>query len=333
MLDVEGLQLTAEDRELLGRPQVGGVILGLFGRNFESVGQLQELVAAIRECNPRMLVAVDQEGGRVQRFKKEFTRLPAMHTLGESYLEDEAKGLLQARQCGWLMASEVLSCGLDLSFAPVLDLYSPHSRIIANRAFATEPAVVIAMARAFIEGMHDAGMKATGKHFPGHGTVVADSHVEVPVDTRSLEQLQDSDLQPFAALSGLLDAVMPGHVVYSAVDPHCAALSPLWLQQILRQTLGFQGVIFSDDLSMAAAETAGDIIGRAEAALQAGCDMILVCNNRGDALKTLDWLDRNNFPGNPRLHSMSGNRGISRDKLLASHHWQQASEVAASLAT
>ncbi|MBL4821700.1 MAG: beta-N-acetylhexosaminidase [Gammaproteobacteria bacterium] len=326
MLDVPGLQLDAQDRDMLARPSVGGVILGLYSRNYASINQLQDLTSAIRQCNPNLLIAVDQEGGRVQRFRQDFTPLPPMHYFGKLYQTNVAESLSLTETCGWLMAAEVLSCGLDLSFAPVMDLYMESSRIIADRAFAADPEVVATLASAFIKGMHRAGMKATGKHFPGHGSVDADSHVELPVDSRDLEQLLQKDMAPFVTCAGVLDALMPGHVVYTAVDVNCAAMSRIWLQDILRKRLGFHGVIFSDDLGMAAASTAGDALKRAECALAAGCDMILVCNNRQDALATADWLEAVDYPLSKKLVAMQGQGKLSRDDLLASDVWRQANK-------
>jgi len=333
MLDVEGLQLNSEDRELLHHPQVGGVILGLHGRNYASIGQLQELVAAIRECNPLLLIAVDQEGGRVQRFRQDFTRLPAMHTFGRLFAEDRQRAVVLARTCGWLMAAEVLGCGLDFSFAPVLDLYREDSRIIADRAFAADPQTIVTLATAFIQGMHEAGMKATGKHFPGHGSVVEDSHVELPVEQRDLESLLQSDLLPFRQCSELLDAVMPGHVVYPRVDDQCAALSRVWLQDILRQRLNFSGVVFSDDLSMAAALSAGDAVTRARRALQAGCDMILVCNDRPAALAVISWLESTHYPACEKLLAMRGEPPFDIETLRTTRQWQSASQLIGGLSS
>jgi beta-N-acetylhexosaminidase len=331
MLDVQGLELTVEDREVLAHPQVGGVILGLYGRNYSSLSQLQELVASIRECNEDLLLAVDQEGGRVQRFRNDFTRLPPMHIFGGLHRNDPVFAGTAARACGWLMAAEILSCGLDISFAPVADLYSDKSRVIGDRAFASEPAVVVALVRAFVEGMHEAGMKATGKHFPGHGSVIEDSHVELPVDDRSLEQLLTTDLRPFVDCADMLDAMMPGHVLYPQVDSRCAALSRIWLQDILRKRLDYDGIIFSDDLTMAAAESAGNVVQRAELALGAGCDMILVCNDRSGALEVIGWLDSRDYPASEKLIAMQGVRGSGRDQLLATDQWQRAHRLLAGL--
>ncbi len=329
MLDLVGLQLSPDEQRMLQRPEVGGVIL--FSRNFASVSQLQSLVGAIRACQPALLIAVDQEGGRVQRFKDGFTRLPAMHSFGLLHGKDPQLALDLAQTCGWLMAAELLGCGVDFSFAPVLDLYRASSRVIADRAFAADAHVATELARAFIHGMHSAGMKATGKHFPGHGTVEADSHTEIPVDDRSAAVIAAADLIPFAQCSKLLDAVMPAHVIYPQVDSQCAGFSRKWLQEILRGELAFTGVIFSDDLTMAAAETAGTIEQRADAALQAGCDMLLVCNQPLQARSIADWLLANATPRSSKLAAMRGVAAMGYQALLASSQWQQARERLAPL--
>ncbi len=285
MLDIAGTWLTAEDRQLLRQPQVGGLIL--FARNIEHPRQVRELCAAVRALRPDLLLAVDQEGGRVQRLRQGFVRLPPMRALA-----DNANAEQLAQLCGWLMATEVLAAGLDLSFAPVLDLDHQRSAVVGSRAFESDALVATRLAGAFIDGMHAAGMAATGKHFPGHGWAEADSHVAIPVDERSLDEIRASDLQPFARLGGQLDAVMPAHVIYPQVDEQPAGFSRRWLQEILRGELQFSGVIFSDDLSMAGAHVAGDAAGRIEAALDAGCDMGLVCNDRGAAELALAALQR-----------------------------------------
>lgn len=285
MLDIAGTWLTAEDRQILRQPEVAGLIL--FGRNIEHPRQVRELSAAIRAVRPDLLLAVDQEGGRVQRLRQGFVRLPAMRAIA-----DNANADVLAEHCGWLMATEVLAVGLDLSFAPVLDLDHQRSAVVGSRAFETDAQRATQLAAAFIRGMSAAGMAATGKHFPGHGWAEADSHVAIPVDERSLEQIRASDLQPFAQLSRQLAAVMPAHVIYPQVDDRPAGFSRRWLQEILRGELQFTGVIFSDDLSMAGAHVMGDAACRIEAALSAGCDMGLVCNDRAAAELALSALQR-----------------------------------------
>ncbi|MCP8466697.1 beta-N-acetylhexosaminidase [Pseudomonas sp. ZM23] len=316
MLDIGGTWLTAEDRQILRHPEVGGLII--FARNIESPRQVRELCTAVRAVRPDLLLAVDQEGGRVQRLRQGFLRLPAMRALGDS---SNAERL--AEQCGWLMATEVLAVGLDLSFAPVLDLDHQRSAVVGSRAFEGDAERATALAGAFIRGMHDAGMAATGKHFPGHGWAEADSHVAIPEDERSLEQIRASDLLPFQRLSSELDALMPAHVIYPQVDPNPAGFSRRWLQDILRGELGFDGVIFSDDLSMAGAHVVGDAANRIEAALSAGCDMGLVCNDRGSAELALGALQRLKVKVPKRLQRMRGRAwpGVEYKQLP---RWQQA---------
>ncbi len=285
MLDIQGKTLTSEDKDLLQQAHVGGVIL--FSRNISEPDQVLELTSAIRAQRPEILLAVDQEGGRVQRLREGFTRLPPMLMFGHQWRKQPEHTVRLAHDCGWLMASEVLAAGFDFSFAPVLDLYTGLSEVIGNRAFSDDKEVLISLATAFMSGMHEAGMATTGKHFPGHGSVEADSHLALPVDNRPLQQIRDEDLLPFTRCLPLLDAVMPAHVIYSQADVHCAGFSRFWLQTLLRQELGFRGVIFSDDLVMEAASSAGNMTQRVEKALQAGCDMLLVCNNRDAANEAL----------------------------------------------
>ncbi|MNO72035.1 Beta-hexosaminidase [compost metagenome] len=316
MLDIGGTWLTAEDRRILRHPEVGGLIV--FARNIEHPRQVRELCAAIRAVRPDLLLAVDQEGGRVQRLRQGFVRLPAMRAIA-----DNANAERLAEQCGWLMATEVLACGLDLSFAPVLDLDHQRSAVVGSRAFDGDPQRAAQLAGAFIRGMHAAGMAATGKHFPGHGWAEADSHVAIPEDERSLEQIRASDLIPFRQLSGQLDALMPAHVIYPQVDAQPAGFSRRWLQDILRGELGFDGVIFSDDLSMAGAHVAGDAASRIEAALSAGCDMGLVCNDRAAAELALSALQRLKVTAPARLARMRA-RNWPGTEYKQSARWQQA---------
>jgi len=325
MLDLTGVELDAEEREILCHPAVGGVIL--FSRNFENPEQVAALVAAIHELrDPHLLVAVDQEGGRVQRFREGFTRLPPARRFGELSRKHPASARQAAKAVGWLMAAELRSVGVDFSFAPVLDLDRGLSRVIGDRSFADGADLVSDLGRAWIDGMREAGMAAVGKHFPGHGGVPEDSHEELPVDERSLADIEMEDLVPFARLiSHGLEAVMPAHVVYSRVDPNPAGFSTFWLRRILRERMGFQGVIFSDDLSMGAAAAAGGFADRARSALEAGCDVLLVCNNRPAALAVIESLRGYD---NPTVHlrclRMHGRHAIERAGLRLDPRRQQA---------
>ncbi len=303
MLDLEGLSLTQDERRLLLHPMVGAVIF--FARNYESRQQLCCLVGEIRSLRPELLLCVDQEGGRVQRFREGFTRIPPMQKLGDKLAAGEEDAAQLLRDSGWLMAAEVLSCGVDFSFAPVLDIDRNRCEVIADRSFCDEPALVTQAAGYFISGMHEAGMAATGKHFPGHGGVAGDSHLETPYDTRSLEEIRQRDMQPFVDLKDDLDAVMPAHIVFPNIDGNAVGFSRFWLQQVLRQELGFDGVIFSDDLSMKGADVAGGYRDKALAALEAGCDMVLVCNDRAGALEVLRVLEEE---GEVRLSAQSASR-------------------------
>jgi beta-N-acetylhexosaminidase len=283
MVDVAGLELTGPERERLAHPLVGGVIL--FTRNYATSAQLQELSAAIRVLRtPALLIGVDHEGGRVQRFRAGFTELPPMRRLGEQWDRDAEAAAAAAARIGSSIAAELSAHGIDFSFTPVLDLDYGHSAIIGDRALHRNPNAVAHLAWALCQGLRAGGMAAVGKHFPGHGFVRADSHEELPVDDRPLATLERADLIPFGTLVRLgIEAIMPAHVVYPAVDGQAAGFSRRWLQDVLRGRLGFDGLIFSDDLSMAGAHGRGDIVARAEAASTAGCDMVLVCNDPGAA--------------------------------------------------
>lgn len=303
MLDVAGTKLTEAERLTLKHSQVGGLIL--FSRNYQDRQQLSSLISDIRQQNPDIIIAVDQEGGRVQRFRDGFVTLPSMSKLSESYQRSSSMALSQAKEIGWLMAAELISVGIDISLAPVLDLDWSHSSVIGTRAFGSEPEQVIALTTAFVQGMNEAGMASTGKHFPGHGWAKADSHLEVAVDDRPYDVIFQHDVKPFAGLIAAgLDAVMPAHVIYSAVDDKPAGFSSLWLQQVLRRDLAFEGVIFSDDLNMNGARVSDCFSDRAAAAISAGCDMILVCNNPDGAKEVLDYLEANQIEKSSRLSRM-----------------------------
>jgi len=323
MADVAGIALEPEDRELLAHPQVGSVIL--FARNFESAGQLTRLVAEIHAIRtPALLVAVDQEGGRVQRFRDGFTRLPPMREIGRRYSASPAEGVALARQLGWLMAAELRAAGVDLSIAPCVDLDYGVSHAIGDRALHADAAAVAELAVAYMLGMRDAGMAATAKHFPGHGAVAADSHVALPVDRREWADIE-ADLAPYRRLiANGLPAVMAAHVAYPEVDALPASLSPRWINGILRGELGFAGAVFADDLSMAGAASFGDIAARAQLALAAGCDVLPVCNDRPAVIRLLESL---RAPADPvsrmrlvRLHGRDGTpAGLAQDP-----RWQVA---------
>ena len=325
MLDLRGTEITPEERELLRHPATGGVIL--FARNYAAPDQLYRLVRSIHELRaPSLIVAVDQEGGRVQRFREGFTRLPPPGRYGQLYDADRARGLDTARLAGWLMAAELRACGVDLSFAPVLDLDRGVSSVIGDRAFHRDPEAVAELARAWVQGVHDAGMQAVGKHFPGHGGVAADSHCELPVDGRPLVDIELEDLVPFERLVGHgLGGIMPAHVVYRQADPRPAGYSAFWIRDVLRARLGFQGVVFSDDLTMAAAAVEGGYAERARAALEAGCDMILVCNAPEGAAAVLRALEGYADPvAQSRIAHVHARGGRDWPHLRADAQWRDA---------
>lgn len=289
IVDVEGTCLSSEDEAFLKRPEVAGVIL--FGRNAASKEQVTDLCLSIKAVNPKLVIGVDQEGGRVQRLRDGFCRLPPMRTLGQLWQKDRGQAIFWAQELGYLMAAECRAVGVDISFAPVLDLARDQipSQVIGDRSFGASVDQVIDLAGAFLKGMLDAGMPGVGKHFPGHGGVSEDSHEELPKDTRLLDSVLSDDARPFQQLP--LMGVMPAHIVFPEVDAHFpVGFSDVWLRQILRQRLGFSGLIFSDDLSMAGAASAGSYARRAELAMAAGCDLLLVCNHREGALEVVNHL-------------------------------------------
>ena len=332
MVDVEGLELSRDDVRRLEHPRAGGVIL--FARNFASPFQLLELVSAIRERRePQLLIAVDHEGGRVQRFAKGFTRIPPMREIGRLWDRDPVQAHKAARACGLAIGAELQAHGVDFSFAPVLDVDYGESGVIGDRAFHRDPEAIASLAQAFHLGLQATGANSVGKHFPGHGYVRADSHHEVPVDDRPLEEIMAADLLPFRKLARAgMGGVMPAHVIYPQVDAKPAGFSKTWLQSILRRKLGFEGLVFSDDLSMEGARTAGGVVQRAEAALEAGCDMVLLCNAPRDLDRLLDGLAGRPIAASlaPRLERMRG-RAITDESLKASLAYIAATESIAKL--
>lgn len=296
MIDIPGQELTAEDRELLCHPLVGGYIL--FTRNYRDPEQLKKLCDDVLALpRQRLLMAVDHEGGRVQRFRVGFSRIPAMRGLGHLYGEDQGKALAEARSQGETIARELSAYGIDLCFAPVLDIDNGLSKIIGDRAFSDRGDVIVELARAFRAGLNAQGLAATGKHFPGHGAVTADSHLELPVDRRKEDEIRATELAPFKTLiDDGIESLMMAHVRYTTVDMTPASLSKRWIGEILRDELGFKGAIFCDDLSMGGAAVAGDMEARARLALDAGCDMLPVCNDRDAAIKLIDALGKDMVP-------------------------------------
>ena len=331
MVDIAGTELTPEDVQVLSHPLVGSVIL--FSRNYRDVAQVSSLTAAIRAVrSPALLVAVDHEGGRVQRFRDGFTRLPPARTLGRRYDEDRREGLSLAKGAGWLMASELRAVGVDFSFAPCVDLDYGVSEIIGDRAFHRDPEAVAALAVAYMSGMREAGMAAVAKHFPGHGAVIADSHVALPIDRRKFVDLE-ADIRPYRPLiENNLAGVMGAHVVFPAVDPLPASLSKRWISGVLRGEMGFHGCVFADDLSMAGAAAFGGVIERAELAFAAGCDVLPICNDRQAVKSVLDHFgpDLGSPASQARVVRMRA-RGEAPTNLGADRQWQQTLMSIASL--
>ena len=326
MIDIGGVTLSQYDQEKIAHPNTGALIL--FARNFANPKQVTELIQQTRAArNGPLLIAVDQEGGRVQRFQEGFTRLPP----AAGYCQNPELAV----SAGWLMAAELLAVGIDFSFAPVLDVDCGISQIIGDRSFSQDPLTATQLASDFRKGMNLAGMAAVGKHFPGHGAVVLDSHLALPVDQRNLACIRNKDLLPFRQLIAEgLEGIMPAHVVYPEIDNLPAGFSPIWVNQILRKQLGFDGAVFSDDLSMAGAAAIGDFYERARLAQEAGCDMLLVCNNPEAAEQVLDSLPvKRDQDRERRLNNMAGKPKMNRNQLLTSDKWLQLVERISQLTT
>ncbi|WFE68329.1 beta-N-acetylhexosaminidase [Thiomicrospira sp. R3] len=325
LIGLAGESLLAHERDYLVHPRVAGVVL--FSRNYSSPQQLQSLCEKIHNLrHPKLLIAVDHEGGRVQRFREGFSRLPAMRQLGQLYQDDNAKGLKLAKEMGWLMATELLACGVDFSFAPVVDLDYGESHVIGDRAFSADPIVTGKLALALTQGMREAGMASVAKHFPGHGFVQADTHHAVAIDARTWPEIEQRDLQPFLSLMAHgLEAVMPAHVRYPAVDDLPVGFSKIWLQKILRQTCHFEGAIISDDLGMQAAAVYGDTVERVRMAIEAGCDLVLVCNELAEIPQVLNaGVHRPCVVSHARLIRLHGHPKVRYDKLHYNPLWQAA---------
>ncbi len=348
VLDIAGTELTPDDRRRLRHPMTGGLIL--FARNWVDRAQLTRLTAAVREERPDIVISVDHEGGRVQRFRTDgFTHLPPMRALGAAWMRDALAATDAATAAGYVLGAELRACGVDLSFTPVLDLDYGGSSVIGDRAFHRDPRVAAMLAKSLMHGLLLAGMANCGKHFPGHGFVKADSHTEVPVDRRSLKAILADDAQPYAWLSTSLASVMPAHVVYTKVDSRPAGFSSRWLHDILRGQLGFTGAVFSDDLSMAGARVLDgaelSYTAAAEQALRAGCDMVLLCNQSVDGGAAVDALldglaaraDQGGWQPDPhaeqrRLDLLPQTEPLAWDELMLQPAYQRALERLAGLA-
>ncbi len=302
MIDIEGPFLNQEDIELIGSPHVGGLIL--FERNFLDRNQITDLCFEIKSKKPEIIIAVDQEGGRVQRFKKGFSQIPPMQRLGDLVSYDKHAGLDLCMNAGWLIASELIASGIDLSFSPVLDLDQDLSSIIGDRAFSNQIDIVIECARAFIFGMNEAGMACVGKHFPGHGSISEDSHLEKPIDRRALNEIENKDLIPFKELINNLDGIMTAHILFPDVDERITTFSKIWIKQILREQMKFEGMIFSDDLSMEGTNEFKSFYDKTKNAIISGCEMVLICNNREGAKDALKYFEENNIEASEKTFSM-----------------------------
>ena len=310
MLDIDGTFLSNEDKDLLMNKHVGGLIF--FSRNFESFNQITNLVHEIRNIKENIIIAVDQEGGRVQRFNKEFTKIPTMQEVAKYANSNNDMSFL--KEVGWLISSELIAAGIDLNFAPVLDIDDKTSSIIGDRAFANNALDVISLTSNFIDGMHEAGMKSTGKHFPGHGGIFEDSHIELAEDHRELDELMGLDIKPYIELSNKLDAIMCAHILFPNIDKYIPSYSRYWLKDILREKIKYKGLIFSDDLSMFGA---GDLsfANKAVKSIEAGCDMILVCNNRYEAINVIEAFEKNDIDLSKKIHQMRKTSNTDWDDL------------------
>ena len=310
MISIDGMTLSSSDKDLIRNRHVGGIIL--FTRNFHSQPQIEELCSEIKNIKNNIIIAVDQEGGRVQRFNGEYTQLPSMQVLGDYCLNNNNYGF--AADVGWLMSLELIASGVDISFAPVLDVDRNTSSIIGNRSFSNKPQNVVDIASHFIQGMSEAGMQATGKHFPGHGGIKEDSHIAEPIDIRSHNELMDTDLKPFIELKDKLSAVMTAHITYPDIDNVCVSFSEIWLKNVLQNNIGFNGVIFSDDLTMkGAGNTSMDE--KAIKALNAGCDMVLVCNDYKGVNSVINRFEKEDIDLNSRIGMMQTTKTCNWDDL------------------
>ena len=318
MLDIAGKSLSQEDKTLISNHHVGGLIL--FSNNFESFKQISELVKEVKAIKDNILIAVDQEGGRVQRFNNEFTKIPSMQEISNFVKKYNDSSLF--KEIGWLISSELIAAGIDINFAPVLDIDDSYSAIIGSRAFSNNTDEVISMASSYIDGMHEAGMKSTGKHFPGHGSVSADSHKEQPEDLRSLDELIKKDIKPYIELSNKLDAIMCAHILFPNIEKEIPSFSDYWINEIIKNEINFNGIIFSDDLTMQGAGN-DSYPDKAKKSIQSGCDMILVCNNRKEIENIINEFDEIGVKPIKKLSEMKKSMDIDWHELNKSNRKKQ----------
>ena len=308
MLDIDGQCLTDQDKFVISHKHVGGLIL--FSKNFQSFDQIKQLIRDIKDLKENIIIAVDHEGGRVQRFQKDFTKIPPMQHVAK-FTKNNPDIF---KEVGWLISKELISAGIDVNFAPVLDIDKNTSSIISDRAFSNDVKNVIDYAGNFIDGMHEAGMKSVGKHFPGHGNVVEDSHLELPFDNRSLAELFDKDIKPYINLKSKLDAIMCAHILYTQIDSEIPNFSKKWIHDILKNNIGFNGLIFSDDLSMKGAGKTS-MLKKSVNSINAGCDMVLICNARNEAMDVLEKLDDYDIKPTTKISILKNNNVVDWDDL------------------
>ena len=311
MIDIDGKNLSNDDKAILSSKHVGGLIL--FSRNFDSFDQLNNLIKEVHLIKENIIIAVDQEGGRVQRFEKEYTKIPSMQDASLFAKENNDKEFI--KDLAWLISSELIAAGIDVNFAPVLDINRNISSIIGNRSFSNDILEVINNASDYIDGMHEAGMKSTGKHFPGHGSVIEDSHLELPVDERELDELLNEDLKPYIKLNDKLDVIMCAHILFSKVDSKIPSFSVTWINNVLRDKLNYKGLIFSDDLSMLGSGNES-LSNKVEMSLDAGCDMVIICNDRSGVKEVIEYLDKTDYEQTSRIFEIKSFKKINWNDLL-----------------
>ena len=311
MIDFDGKNLSNEDKFLFSNKHIGGLIL--FSRNFDSYDQLNNLVNEIHTIKENIIIAVDQEGGRVQRFEKEFTKIPSMNQASLFAKKNNDPEFI--KDLAWLVSSELIAAGIDINFAPVLDINRNISSIIGDRSFSNDIAEVIKNTSTYIDGMHEAGMKSTGKHFPGHGNVIEDSHIELPIDERELNDLMNTDIKPYTELKDKLDVIMCAHILFSSVDNKIPSFSNIWINEILRNKINYKGLIFSDDLSMRGSGNQS-LKSKVRMSFDAGCDMVIICNNRSGAKEAINFLEETEVEQSEKISEIKSSKNINWNDLL-----------------